>query len=74
MEELERMKVEEMAKVGVSGSKMLLVHSSSNINELLIFIVDWSTIPSISPFSLGLFTDLGISNTVETFFDIRLGF
>ncbi len=40
VEELERVKIEETAKVDILKSKMLLVHLFSNIGESLIFIVD----------------------------------
>ncbi len=73
MEELERIEVEKAAKVDISGFEMLLVYFSSSIGELLIFIVDWSTILPMSSFSFGLFTDLRISNIVETLSDIQLG-
>ncbi len=74
IEELERIKMEEAVKVGVLRFEMLLIHFSLNIDELLIFIMDWSTILPMSSFFLGLFTDFRIPDTVETPSNIRLGF
>ncbi len=74
MEELERVETEEAAKIGILGSEMPLIYLSSNINEPSIFIIDWSFIPPISPFSPGLFADLGIFNIVEMSLDTWLNF
>ena len=53
MEELERMEIKEVVKVGILRFKILLVYFSLNIDELLVFIVDWSIILPISLFFLG---------------------
>ena len=71
VKELKRIKTEEAARADISKSEMSLVYSSSNINESVTFIIDWSSILPISPFFLGLFADLKILNTVETFSDIQ---
>ena len=73
MEELKEVEVEEAVKVGLLRSEMPLVHLPSNMSELSIFIVDWSSISPMLLFSFGLFADLEIFNTVETSLDIRLG-
>ncbi len=70
IEELEKIETEETAKTGALGSEIPLIYLSSNINEPSTFIVDWLFISSMSPFSPRLFTDLGISDTVEMLSDI----
>jgi len=72
MEKLERMEAEEIIKVNVLRFEIPLIYLSLNIDELLIFIVNWSSISPISPFSFGLFTDFKIPDTIETPLDIRL--
>ena len=74
IEELEKMETEKTIKVDILRFEMPLIYSSSNIDESLVFIVDWSFILPISPFSPSLFANLGIPDIVETFSDIRLGF
>jgi len=71
---LEKIKVEKTVKVDVSRSKIPLIYSSLNINEPSVPIVDWLSIPSISPFSLGLLANFGIPDIVETPPDTRSGF
>ncbi len=71
IEELKKIKIKEAIRIGISRSKMPLIYPSSNIGEPSVPIVDWSSIPSISPFSLGLFADLRIPDTIETPPDIR---
>ncbi len=68
------MKMEKAIKIGISKSEILLIYSFSNISESLVFIVDWSFIPPISPFFFKLFTDFGIPDIVETSSNIRSNF
>ncbi len=74
IEKLEKIEAEEVVRIGISGSEIPLVYLSSNIDELIVFIIDWSIIFPMLLFSFGLFADLRISDIVETSFDIRLGF
>jgi len=74
MEELEKIEVEEVARVDISEPEIPLIYPSSDIDEPLVFVIDWSSIFPMSPFSFGLFTDLGIPNIIETFFNIRSSF
>jgi len=71
IEELEKVEAEEAVKVGSSKSEIPLIYLHSNIDELLILIVDWSSIFPILPFSPRLLTDLGIPDIIETLPDIR---
>jgi len=71
IKELEKVEAEKAAKANVSGSEIPLVYSSSSIGEPLASVVDWSSISPMSLFSLRLFADLGIPDTVEIPPDIR---
>ena len=74
IKELEKTEIEKIVRTDVLRSEMPLIHLFSNVDELLAFIVDWSFIFSMLLFFPGLFADLGISDIVETPFNIRLGF
>jgi len=73
LKELERVEAEEAARAGAPGSEMPLAHPSPSMDEPSVFIVDWSSISPMSPFSPGLLADLGIPDTIETPSDIRSG-
>ena len=72
MEELKKVKVEETIKADISRSEILLIYPSLNIDEPSVSIINWSSISPMSPFSLGLFIDLKISDIIETSLNIRL--
>ncbi len=71
IDELERMETEETARFKESEVRIQQIYSFLNTDKLLILIIDWLFILPISPFSLRLFADLGILNTVETFPNIQ---
>ncbi len=71
MKELERVKTEEIVRVDTLRSEMPLIYPLLNIDEPLVFIIDWLSILPISPFFPKLFADLRILDIVETFLDIR---
>ena len=74
VEELEKVEIEKIVKIDILRSEILLVYLSSNIDESTTFIVDWSFILPILPFSFGLFANLGISDIIEISLNIWLGF
>jgi len=71
MKELKKIEIEETTKTNISRSEIPLIRPSLNIGEFSTFIINWSFILPISPFSPRLFADLGIPDIVKMPPDIR---